>query len=922
MPRETAVELLQPLQLRKLPFPVHRPSLPIDEHLAAIAEAVLVHRSVIVEAPPGTGKTTRVAPALLERIESDRGAGGLGAASESANRAARNVLLLQPRRVAARAAAARIARELGCPLGDRVGYQVRFDRRTSDATRLICMTPGVLLRRLQRDPILEDVQVILLDEFHERSLEYDMLLGMLQRIQQELRSDLRCVIMSATLDGDSIREFLVDAPTIHVEARTFPIRIEYQRRVGEPQGRSNRNPIRRIVEQTSAAVLRAMSETAKGDMLVFLPGVGEIRQVESSLQVDARKQGWSLWTLYGDMRPEDQDAVLQPSSMRRIILATNIAETSLTIEGVQVVVDSGWARVQRADPVLGLNRLLLEPISQASADQRAGRAGRTGPGVCYRLWDEVTGRSRPQQLDPEILRVDLSGAALQLLCWGEADLRQFPWITPPHSSALSNALDTLQRLDAIEVEDADLPAQVEGEQVPKQPFSSHSLPARQDSRQLGRPTAFGRRLLQLPLEPRIARLMLAGVEFGIAAEAAIAAAILSERDVVDRQAGTGGMRDQPSGSTGRQEACDLTSRVVAVQAGGRGRNSGLAFNSAAVNQVQRVAKELLRHVDQRSEPLVGSGEESVGERLRRALLAAFPDRVARRRSETSDRGVMVGGRGVRLGQASQVRRAEFFLCLDVDARGSEAEARMASGIEADWLTGPNRQMKLERFFNPTLGAIVTRRRDTWCDLVLSESPAETPLDETTAAMLAEAGSRNFDRLLPPKDKALRAWLARARWLSERLPDADLPAFTQPQLARLLAGWCFGLRTLEELKRLPWSSLLPTALTPEQQRMLETQAPESVTLPSGRRVLLEYEPGKPPVLAARIQEFLGWRESPRIAGGRVPLQLHLLAPNGRVQQITDDLASFWANTYASVRKDLRGRYPKHAWPEDPLAHPSR
>ncbi len=460
--------------------------LPIDKHLDEIRLAVDQHGNVIVEAPPGTGKTTRVRTSILTHD------------------ARQQTILVQPRRIAARTAASRIAAELGTAIGQRVGYQVRFDRRTSAQTELVCMTPGILLRKLQHDPLLDDVRHVLLDEFHERSVEYDLLLGMLRRVQLEVRPDLKIVLMSATLDSDTLATYLNGSPVIRVTAETFPVSIRHKplrsTRRGTPRGIGLP---RQIAESTAAVTLEAMQQH-EGDCLVFLPGVGEIHRVAELVESTARKHGWYLFTLYGDMRPEDQDRVLQPMDRRKLILSTNVAETSLTIDGIRMVIDSGYARVQRFDPGAGLDALQLEPISIASARQRTGRAGRTAPGVCYRLWDKATERSRADHLEPEIKRVDLAGPALQLLCWGEHDLTGFLWLTRPHADSIQQALELLQWLGAI-----------------------HG----------GKPTDLGRKMLKLPVHPRLARLLVAGHEMGIPHASALAAAILSEREIFVRPDG-------------------------------------------------------------------------------------------------------------------------------------------------------------------------------------------------------------------------------------------------------------------------------------------------------------------------------------------------------------------------------------------------
>lgn len=853
--------------------------LPIDQHLDRIVAELKQHNCLIIEAPPGTGKTTRAAPALLPLGRQPAIHSAVGSHAFPSGK----ILLIQPRRIAARAAATRIAAEMQVSVGNLIGYQVRFDARISRESQLIAMTPGILLRKLQSNAVLDDVAAVVLDEFHERSLEMDLLLGMLRRIQTELRPELRLVLMSATLERESIARYLQQPPIISVSAETFPVRHVYSRyQASSTRGRAPTHPRTRIVNQAEEAIRQAAHELA-GDILVFLPGVGEIKSVEALLYHAAIKENWKLLTLYGDLTADEQDAVLVPSKQRKVILATNVAETSLTIDGVRIVIDSGWARVQRMDAAVGLNMLVLEPISKASADQRAGRAGRTAPGVCFRLWDEITGRSRAEHLDPEVLRVDLAGAALELLCWGEADLAAFPWLSPPSSQAITQALQTLRQLGAID---------------------DHGV------------TPLGRLMNKLPVQPRVARLLIAGHAFGVPQAASLAAACLTERQVFDRQTRTP-MANARSSSV---VECDLTAQVLALQqfARGGGRGAGEhelgTIKIGAAQHVLRVSQQLAEIV---SEELGNRADQPLVDQLQQSLLVAFPDRLAKRRGPNDSRGLMVGGRGVKLEEYSSVARSEFFLCLDVDAGGTEARVRQASAMDFAWLPNEWRSQRDECFFNPTSLSVTTRRREYFLDLLLNETPVETAADEQTARMLARAAAERFDRILPAKDRPLHSLLARMRWLAHELPNAALPSFEIDQLTETIAGWCFGMRKLDDLKTLPWKSLFESLLSSIGRKQLDTQAPESLQLPTGRVVWLEYEVGKPPVLAARIQEFFGWRQTPRLAEGRIPLLLHLLAPNGRVQQITDDLASFWANTYPVVRKELRGRYPKHAWPEDPL-----
>ncbi|MBX3421223.1 MAG: ATP-dependent helicase HrpB [Pirellulaceae bacterium] len=838
--------------------------LPIDPFLPELGRTLSDHNCLIVQAPPGSGKTTRVAPLLLE-LTATPGC----------------IALIQPRRIAARAAAARIAAERGGSLGKMVGYQVRFDSQCGPDTRLISMTPGILLRRLQSDPTLDRFSAIVLDEFHERSVEMDLLLGILRRLQVDLRPELRIVVMSATLNAQEIANYLGHPPQADIPTQCYPVHIRYQR--FEPPARTSIT--RKIVQTASQAILQA-SQSTDGDMLVFLPGVGEIMQVKRDLEPQAERSGWDLLTLYGDLPPEYQDQVLQPGSRRRVILSTNVAETSLTIDGIRVVVDSGWARVKRFDPASGLDALQLEPISQASADQRAGRAGRTAPGVCFRLWDEITGRSRSVQLPPEILRTDLTGPVLQLLGWGESP-EHFNWLTAPSPSAVEQARGVLQQIGAVA-----------GDKV----------------------TALGRLLLKFPLQPRLARLLVESHRLGVPASGCMAAALLGERDLFlkpqdpSARAGRGGRT--PPTTTARQWSCDVTQRVLAWQRYQQDHQSETVFgtvNHQAARNLASVSRQYLQIVEQELGP---QEEERLDDQLQRALLEAFPDRLARRRSPSSHKGLMVGGKGVQLDSASGVRD-DLFLCLDADGGGTEAKVRWASGIDSLWLTAPGLREGDERFFNPTTRSVVTRRCRYWHDLVLDEQPAATPLDRQTAELLAREAAAQFDRLLPAKDKQLHSLLDRLRWLSAAMPDADLPQFDIPSLAGMLVDWCVGLRSLAEVQQLPWNRLIDSLLSTSQRRLLDQHAPPSIRLPAGREQMLQYEPGKSPVLAARIQELFGWSETPKLAGGRVPLTLHLLAPNGRCQQITNDLASFWKNTYPVVRKELRGRYPKHDWPEDPL-----
>jgi ATP-dependent helicase HrpB len=824
-----------------------REPLPIDPVLPEVVAALRRHPCAVLRAPTGAGKTTRVPPALL-----DAGLAGTG-----------QIVVLEPRRLAARAAARRIADERGGRLGDEVGYHVRFDRQAGPHTRLLAVTPGILLRRLHDDPFLEHVGAVLFDEFHERSLENDLALGVVRLVQQTVRPDLKIVAMSATLAVEAVAQYLGDCPVVTSEGRLHPVEIRY-----EPCPKEQPLP-----PAVGWAVGRLLDQTA-GDLLVFLPGLQEIRQSAKHLEPLARGRDLAVLPLYGDLPAEQQDAVLRSQPRRKVVLATNVAETSVTIEGITGVIDSGLARVLQYDPHVGMDRPRLEPISRASADQRAGRAGRTGPGVCVRLWSPIADRGRSEQTEPEIRRVDLAGAVLQLLALGEKDILHFPWLEPPREATVVQAVTLLQRLGAV----AD-----------------------------GGVTVLGKEMARLPVHPRVGRLLIEAKRWGNLSQVALAAAILSERDPFVRPL-EGQSKDYRRAAT----VSDVLDRVEALEEFERTRRTAFPIgklNRGAVSSVLRARDQLLRL-------LRGAPAGRDADALLRSLLAAYPDRLARRREPGGRQGVMVGGRGVRLAPDSGVTEAELFLCVDVDAGHRETWVRLASAVQRDWL--PPEQVKVahEVFFDPETEKVLARKRVRFEDLVLEESQAALPGGEEVARVLAEAASERLDRVLPPEDSAAAAYRTRVRCLREWMPELNLPALDEGELRELLGWVCPGRRSFEELRKADWLAAFQGKLTHAQRQGVEREAPERLEVPSGNRLTLRYEEGRPPVLAVRIQEMLGLRETPRVAGGRVPVLLHLLAPNYRPQQVTDDLASFWANTYPQVRKELRARYPKHAWPEDP------
>ena len=770
--------------------------LPIDPHVPAVREALRAARAAVLVAPPGSGKTTRVPPALCPEGP---------------------VFLLQPRRVAARSIARRIAEEQGWTLGDQVGWQVRLERRFTPRTRLLVATEGVLTRRLQSDPLLSGFHTIVLDEFHERSLHADLALAFARQAWRA-RDDLRLVVMSATLDAGPIARFLDDCPVIEAAARPHPIDVSY-----EPS-------------LSVAAAARSVLASAGGHVLCFLPGAPEIRRALGEL---GQRLGDTLvLPLHGSLPAEEQDAAIAPSRARKLVLATNVAETSLTVEGVTDVIDTGQQKVMRYDPARGLDRLVLERIAADSAEQRAGRAGRTGPGRVLRLWDPRD-RLRPRR-EPEIERVDLAAPALDVLAWG-AEPASFEWFEAPPAERLEAAVRLLERLGAARAR---------------------------------RLTPVGVAMQRLPLHPRLARVFLAAAGHP---RAAAACALVAE-----------GWRPAAG------EVATTDSDVLSALDRWRDAPAGV---KAAASELERVGASL-----EKGERPGATGATSADETLLRALLAGFPDRVARRREASSSRLVLASGTGAVLARESGVR-AELLVALEVTGgvAGSRAAAagagpaeepivRIASRVERGWLEGV--ETRTVHRFDEASGAVRAFALDRYDELVLGERPL--PPDRDAAAPLLAAALER--RGLGPAAERLRARL-RVAGLESDLHGAVLAA-------------CRGRTSLPALDQ-PESWL-----EPRTRAALDRLAPERLPLPSGRTAALEYREDGSVVASVKLQELFGLAETPRIGPAQLPVLFELLAPNGRPVQTTRDLRSFWQTTYLQVRKELRARYPRHPWPEDP------
>ncbi len=811
-------------------------SLPIDAVLADLTASLGARANAVLVAPPGAGKTTRVPLALLDEPWVNGG----------------KLIVLEPRRLAARAAAERMAQTLGEAVGETVGLRVRLGSKVGRRTRIEVVTEGVFARMILDDPALDGVAAVLFDEFHERSLDADLGLALALDAQGGLREDLRLLVMSATLDGARVAGLLGGSPVIESEGRAYPVETRYL----------GRDPNRRIEEQVAEAVLRALRAEG-GSILVFLPGQGEIRRVDALLRERIGDPTVDVAPLYGALDRGEQDLAVGPArpGRRKIVLATAIAETSLTIEGVRVVIDSGLARVPVYEPSIGLTRLETVRVSRAAADQRRGRAGRTEPGICYRLWEEAATGALEAYARPEILSADLAPLLLDCAAWGVADPTGLAFLDPPPAPALKEARGLLRQLHALD----------EG----------------------GRITDIGRRLRDLPLPPRLARMVLAAGERGQARDAADVAAVLVER-------GLGG------------DGVDLTERVERFR---RDR-------SQRAESMRRMAEGWAR-----GPARSGSGPKAEALSVGALLTLAYPDRIARARGKTGEY-LMANGRGAALEAHERLAREPYLAIAEVTGAAASARILAAAPLSSDEieaLVGEDIEQRHEVSFDRGARALRARALRRYGALVLGERPLPVPATEEAARALA-AGlvSLGLDAL--PWSKALAQWRERVMFLRGAegdewpdLSDAALAQTAEEWLAPHLVGKSglndIGPETLSEALRglLPWSL----------QRRLDLEAPTHMEVPTGSQIPIDYGAEEGPVLAVRVQELFGMDRHPAIAAGRVPLILHLLSPAQRPIQITRDLPGFWRGSWAAVRADMRGQYPKHPWPEDPAnAEPTR
>jgi len=816
-------------------------TLPIDTILPQLRSTLNQGKRAVLIAPPGAGKTTRIPLALMDE----------------AWLAGKRIIMLEPRRLAARNAATWMARQLDEPVGQTVGYRMRMDSKVGRQTRIEVVTEGILTRLLQQDPALEDYGLVIFDEYHERSLQADLGLALCLDAQT-LREELRLLVMSATLEGESVSRLLGDAPILRSEGRGHPVEIRY-------------TPLeeRQALEAGVARAVRRAIEEQSGSLLVFLPGVAEIQRVHKLLREGLDVAGVTLHPLYGNLSQAEQEQAIAPAAegQRKVVLATAIAETSLTIEGVRVVIDAGLMRIPRFDPRSGMTRLHTQRVTRASADQRCGRAGRVEPGVCYRLWDQATQAGLVPHGRAEILEADLAPLALELAQWGIQRPGQLAWLDPPPAAAFDQARALLQALQALDPE--------------------------------GRITRHGQAMLGLGLHPRLAHMALKALEMGMGALACEVAALLNERDLFRLAAD--------------ERHCDLRTRLEALHA--PLLQQRYRVDRITLKRVLQDARELKRRLacEPADAPIDQAG---------RLLALAYPDRIAQRRASSGGRYRLSNGKGAVVNELDALAGSPYLVAAELDGQQREARVFLAAPIDAEALE----QELAEQItqvevvgWDAGKGMVQACRQRRLGQLVLEETPlTDLPAEQIQQALLQ--GIRQAGIACLPWDRQSRQLQQRILLLRSSFPEQGWPDVSDEALLQQLEAWLLPylnkLNRLDQLKSLALYDILHARLDWDQQQRLAQLAPAQLQVPSGSRIAIDYG-NRPPILAVRLQELFGLSQTPSIANGRIPLLLHLLSPARRPMQVTQDLESFWRNTYPEVKKDLKGQYPKHYWPDDPL-----
>ncbi|QXD24006.1 ATP-dependent helicase HrpB [Opitutia bacterium ISCC 51] len=837
------------------------PIFAIEEALVASA-----HRTnqIILQAPTGSGKSTQVPQMLLDS--------GLLKDGQA--------VVLQPRRLATRLLAKRIAEERGVSLGEEVGYQIRFENRTSQSTRLRLVTEGILIRQLLGDKQLNGISAIVFDEFHERHIEGDIALALAKKLQQESRPDLLIVVMSATLETDVLQHYLLDSEVITTEDRTFPVEISYQ-----PLGTGNQRP---VWEAARDAFRKWSQEHSQGDALIFMPGAFEIRKTIAELEHDRSTQGWQVLPLYGDLPPEQQDAAVKKYPSRKVIVATNVAETSITIDGITAVIDSGLVRSANYDPHRGINTLLINKTSRASADQRAGRAGRTAPGVCLRLWSKSDHEARTDQDIPEIHRIDLAETLLVLKTAGIENLESFNWVEAPELNSFERAIGLLKELGALDTKSGEL-------------------------------TQMGARMAAFPCHPRHARMLIEADQYGAVPSVCLAVAISQEKSLLlpirDKR-----VEKERENIFGEETSSDLFAEIQAYHYAEGYRFQvdacrALAIHAGSARQAGRSYIQLRQLAKSQGLRMEQIDEDGIG--FRKSILTGFSDQLAKRLDKGTKRCELVHQRRGELNRNSVVTDHSLIVPLEInEIQGKDVSVILGqvSAVEESWLEElfPEDLSDTEQVvFNPSIRRVEAVRERRFRDLTLSSGPLPEPSAEKAARLLA---GKVADGTLKLKkwDTSVENWITRLNFLADAMPDLELPTISEDDRSDLLEHICHGGYGYKDIKdRDPWPTL-KAWLSTEQLAALDYFAPERIQLTEWRRCKVRYSENDPPVIAAKIQDLYEVKGTPSLADGKIPLRMEILAPNQRPVQITDNLETFWTSAYPSIKKELAGRYPKHEW----------